>query len=201
MLRSPTAVIAALSLAALAACAADEPGSATSPSGSEPRSTSGGELVGPADEGIDGVQAYTIESNTHTEDDLDYELRPPVGGDHFPVPGTCGYYESNAPTDEFIVHDLEHGAVWIAYDPELGDAERTALGELVAQQAKVIATPREGLSTSIVVSSWGRQLALDSVDDPRLMQFVTTYRNSPNAPEPDAACQGAGTPAVASPTA
>jgi hypothetical protein len=39
------------------------------------------------------------------------------------------------------------------------------------------------------------------VDGPRLGQFVETYRNSDQAPEPRAACQGAGDPAVASPTA
>ena len=52
-----------------------------------------------------------------------------------------------------------------------------------------------------MVSAWGRQLALDGVDDLRLVQFITTYRNSPSAPEPGSACQGAGTPAVPSPMA
>ena len=45
-----------------------------------------------------------------------------------------------------------------------------------------------------------RREVLD-VDDPRLQQFIDTYRNSDNAPEPDAACQGVGEPAVAAPTA
>ena len=52
-----------------------------------------------------------------------------------------------------------------------------------------------------MVTAWARQLRLDSVDDPRLVQFIETYRNSDNAPEPSAACQGVGEPAVASPTA
>ena len=124
-----------------------------------------------------------------------------MGGEHFPVPGTCGFYESNPPTDELLVHDLEHGAVWIAYDPELDDAQKATLRDLVAQQAKVIATPYPDLASPVVVSAWGRQLALDSADDTRLAQFITTYRNSADAPEPAAACQGAGTPTVASPTA
>ena len=65
------------------------------------------------------------------------------------------------------------------------------LRDLVAQQAKVIATPYPDLSSPVVVSAWGRQLALDSADDPRLAQFIATYRNSADAPEPAAACQGA----------
>jgi hypothetical protein len=62
-----------------------------------------------------------------------------------------------------------------------------------------MATPRDGLPSPVVVSAWGRQLTLDSVDDPRLAQFVDTYRPSPDAPEPAAVCQGVGEPAVLSP--
>ena len=200
--RSPAAALLALSLVALAgACGESDDDDSSSPEGDDARATSGGELIGPADEGIDGVQAYRIDSNAHTEENLTYEPSPPTGGEHFPVPATCGFYETDPPTDELIVHDLEHGAIWIAYDPDLADAQVTALSTLVAQQAKVIATPRADMPSPIVVSAWGRQLALDSVDDPRLVQFITTYRNSQNAPEPNAACQGAGTPSVPSPTA
>jgi uncharacterized protein DUF3105 len=202
-LRRPAVAAAiALSLAVAAACGGDDGGEgAAGPTDGDPRTTSGGVLIGPAGEGLEGVQAYRIDSTTHTEDDLEYDLTPPVGGEHYAVPGTCGFYEEEPPPDEMIVHDLEHGAVWVAYDPDLDDAQQVTLRELVAQQAKVIATPYPGLESPVVVSAWGRQLALDSADDPRLAQFVTTYRNSAAAPEPQAACQGAGQPAVLSPTA
>lgn len=200
--RSPAAVLLVVSLVALTgACSASAEDGSSSPEGDDARTTSGGELIGPAAEGIDGVQAYRIDSHTHTEENLTYQPSPPTGGEHFPVPATCGFYETDPPTDELIVHDLEHGAIWVAFDPDLADAQVTTLSALVAQQAKVIATPRADLSSPVVVSAWGRQLALDGVDDPRLVQFITTYRNSPNAPEPSSACQGAGTPAVPSPMA
>ena len=86
-------------------------------------------------------------------------------------------------------------------DPDLDEGARQALSSLVAQQAKVIATPHDGLDAPLVVSAWGRQLELDDVADPRLQQFIDLYRNSGNAPEPYAACQGAGEPAVAAPAA
>ena len=200
--RSPAAVLLALSLVALTgACGASGDDDSSSPEGGDARTTSGGELIGPATEGVDGVQAYRVDSNAHTEENLTYQPSPPTGGEHFPVPATCGFYATDAPTDELIVHDLEHGAIWVAYDPDLADAQVTTLSALVAQQAKVIATPHADLSSPVLVSAWGRQLALDSVDDPRLLQFITTYRNSPNAPEPNAACQGAGAPSVPSPMA
>ena len=203
MIRRLAALALAVSVVSLAAgCGSDDDGGDdAAPQGGGGRTTSGGKEIGPADEGIEGVVAFRVDSNDHTEEALDYDPAPPVGGEHFPVPGTCGFYDSDEPPDELIVHDLEHGAVWIAYDPDLDDAQRTVLRELVARQAKVMATPYEGLEAPLVVSAWARQLTLDSVDDPRLEQFIDTYRNSENAPEPTALCQGAGEPAVASPAA
>jgi Protein of unknown function (DUF3105) len=99
------------------------------------------------------------------------------------------------------VHDIEHGSIWIAYQPDLDADQLDALRQLVAEQAKVTATPYPGLDSPLVMTAWGRQLAIDSADDPRVLQFIDTYRNSPNAPEPGAACQGIGTPEVAAPSA
>jgi len=189
-------------LVSVAACGDDAGGDPSGPSSDGAvRTTSGGEPTGPATEGVEGVEAFRVDSNDHTEDDLTYDPRPPTGGEHYPVPATCGFYESDPPPDELLVHDLEHGAVWIAYDPDLDDAQKAALSTLVAQQAKVTATPYPDLGSPLVVTAWARQLRLDGVDDPRLVQFIETYRNSSNAPEPSAACQGVGNPAVASPAA
>jgi hypothetical protein len=203
VLRRFTLVLAASALLlSTAACGGDSGADASGPSSEgSARTVSGGELIGPAGEGVDGVEAFRVDSNDHTEEDLTYEPAPPTGGEHYPVPATCGFYEAEPPPDELLVHDLEHGAVWIAYDPDLDATQKSALSTLVAQQAKVTATPYPDLGSPLVVTAWARQLRLDSVDDPRLVQFIESYRNSDNAPEPDAACQGVGEPAVASPAA
>ena len=203
MLRRLSSLVLTVALALTITACGDDGGSASSGpvASDDARTVSGGEPIGPAGEGIDGVEAFRVDSNAHTEEDLVYVPSPPTGGEHYPVPATCGFYESEPPPDELLVHDIEHGAIWIAYDPGLDDAQRSALSTLVAQQAKVTATPYEGLSSPLVVTAWARQLGLDSVDDPRLVQFIETYRNSDNAPEPTAACQGVGQPAVASPAA
>jgi Protein of unknown function (DUF3105) len=203
VLRRLTLALSVLTLLiSLAACSGDAGGDPSGPSSEgEARTTSGGEPIGPADEGIEGVEAFRVDSHAHTEENLTYEPAPPTGGDHYPVPATCGFYESDPPPDELLVHDLEHGAVWIAYDPALDAAQKSALSTLVAQQAKVTATPYPDLDSPLVVTAWARQLRLDSVDDPRVLQFIEIYRNSSNAPEPNAACQGIGTPTVASPAA
>jgi hypothetical protein len=185
----------------VAACGADDDSSGGSgeASGSE-TTTSGGEPIGPADEGIDGVEAFEIHSNGHTTANLVYDPRPPTGGEHNPTPATCGFYESDPPADQYIVHSLEHGAVWIAYDPDLDDAAKNTLREVIGSQPKTMATPYEGLESPIVVTAWARQLQLDSVDDPRLELFIDQYRAGGQSPEPNAPCAGVGTPAVPAPT-
>lgn len=203
MFRRTAAVIVAASALVAAACAGggDDDDSPTGGSGSGAREVSGGVAIGPAPEGIEGVVAYRIDSRNHTEEDLEYDHRPPAGGDHNPIPATCGFYATDPPPDEFMVHAIEHGAIWIAYRPDLPDDQRDILRDLVAEQAKVAATPYEGLDSPVVVTAWGRQLGLDSAEDPRLIQFIETYRNSPNAPEYTSPCQGVGDPEVTAPAA
>jgi Protein of unknown function (DUF3105) len=198
---------AALLVAALAVTAAcsgsggdDKAGDGVPAADATGQTTSGGVPSGPAPEGIRGVEAFRVDSRNHTEQPLDYDHKPPTGGDHFPVPATCGFYGTNRPPDELLVHDLEHGAIWYAYQPDLPLAESDALRKLIAAQPKTVATPYDGLKTPLVLTAWGRQLGVDSLDDPRVQQFIDTYRNSDKAPEPTAACQGIGQPEVAAPT-
>ena len=206
MLRRLLAAALVAALAVTAACSGSGGGN-DSATGDVPaadaagRKTSGGVPLGAAPEGIPGVEAFRVDSRNHTEEPLDYDHRPPTGGDHFPVPATCGFYDNtNRPPDELLVHDLEHGAVWFAYQPDLPTAERDGLRKLIAAQPKTVATPHKGLRTPLVLTAWGRQLGVDSLDDPRVMRFIDAYRNRDDAPEPTAACQGVGQPEVAAPT-
>lgn len=50
--------------------------------------------------------------------------------------------------------------------------------------------PYEGLDSPIVLSAWQAQVAVDSPEDERIEQFVAEYWQSPDAPEPGAACTG-----------
>jgi Protein of unknown function (DUF3105) len=89
------------------------------------------------------------------------------------------------------VHSLEHGAVWITYDPAtVGDEELTALRAQLPS-SYIVLSPYEDLDSPIVMSAWNAQLTLDSADDARVSEFLTAYWRSQNAPEPNAACSGA----------
>jgi hypothetical protein len=80
---------------------------------------------------------------------------------------------------ENAVHSLEHGAVWITYRPGLLAGELAALRQLVQGQSHLLVSPFPGQSAPISLQSWGYQLALDKVDDPRLVQFVNLLRSNP----------------------
>jgi Protein of unknown function (DUF3105) len=142
---------------------------------------------GPAPEGVEGVVAYDIIDNSHAEGPVDYPMHPPVAGPHNPVAVPCEFFDQEVP-DENALHSLEHGAVWIAYDPELPQAEKAAIQQRVDSTDHLLASPYPGLDSPLVLSAWNRQLALDSIDDPRFDEFIETYRSGPTAPEQGIPC-------------
>jgi hypothetical protein len=142
---------------------------------------------------LSGVQTERAASRNHTQAKVTYPgKKPPSGGDHYPVPLTCGAY-SQQPPDELAVHSLEHGAVWIAYSSDLDAASVQTLRDL-SKQPKVIVSPYAGLDAPIVLVAWEHRLEVQSAADPRIQQFIDTYGNGKVAPEPGLACQGIGTP-------
>jgi predicted small secreted protein len=135
-----------------------------------------------------GVTSYSNLSRDHTKEPVDYPQSPPVGGPHNPVPQNCGFY-SKPVRNENAVHSMEHGAVWITYSPDLPKDQVEKIKSLT-QKSYVLASPYPGLPAPLVASAWGKQLRLNSTNDPRLEQFVRAYRQGPQTPEPGAPCRG-----------
>lgn len=131
-----------------------------------------------------GIEDYAAD---HREGELLYEQIPPVGGPHNAAWQNCGFY-SEPIYNWHGVHSLEHGAVWITYDPDLPKEDIEQLRDL-ANQSYVLVSPYPGLEHPIVASVWGKQIELDGVDDERLEPFIREYRLDPgNTPEPGAVC-------------
>jgi hypothetical protein len=140
----------------------------------------------------EGVQEFgEIPAGDHTPDPVDYEQNPPVGGPHNPVWQNSGFYGSPV-QNETAVHTMEHGGVWITYSPDLPQDEKDAIREIVEGRDCLLASPYPDLpeGAQIVASSWNTQLRLDDVEDPRLDQFIQTYRRGTQTPEPGASCSG-----------
>lgn len=146
-------------------------------------------------EDVEGVVTFDDLSREHTEEPVEYEQAPPVGGAHSATPLTCGVYPEPV-TNENAVHSLEHGAVWITYPPDLDEQDVTTLNATVlrqddATQGYMILSPYEGQQDPVVLTAWGRRLVPDGLDDPRIQEFIDQYVLSRHAPETGSPCSGA----------
>lgn len=138
--------------------------------------------------GIQGVETFENTAN-HVETTVDYPQTPPAGGDHNATWLNCGVYTEPVP-NENAVHALEHGAVWITYDPAQVSGDDIASLEALLPSTYSVLSPYDDLDTPVAVSAWNAQLKVDSADDERIEQFIEAYWHSTNAPEPTAVCTG-----------
>jgi len=135
----------------------------------------------------EGTQTFTGLAQTHVDTPVDYPQTPPVGGPHTPGWQTCGFYDVEFPKERGV-HSMEHGAVWITYTAGLPDADLAVLKAFAESGNEVLVSPFTGLPTSIVASAWSKQLQLESVNDPRLAQFVAMFDDGPQTPEKNTPC-------------
>ncbi|CRK59168.1 hypothetical protein [Alloactinosynnema sp. L-07] len=142
---------------------------------------------------IDGVVAKEYAAGQHVAAPkrVAYDHLPPLGGAHDQIWAPCnGEVYDSAVRTEHLVHSLEHGAVWVTYDPATvrGD-DVEALAERVDGKPYLVMSPFPGQKKPVSVQSWGRQLQVDAVDDERIDQFIAATRaNKYLAPEPGASC-------------
>ena len=107
----------------------------------------------------------------------DYNSNPPTSGWHFPQPADWGYYNGELP-DELVVHNLEHGGIWISFRTT-DDTE--VINKLVAlarrYRTKVIITLRPKNESRIAVAAWQHLMLLDQYDEPAIVDFINRYKN------------------------
>lgn len=149
----------------------------------------------PQDIEIAGLKEFPNLPATHIDPSpVDYQksygMAVPAGGDHSQIWLNCGVY--NQPQqNENAVHALEHGAVWVTYDPEVAtEADVEALRAAIPDQYTIL-SPYPGQPAPFMASAWGAQIQMNSVSDDRLSQFIDRYWKSADAPEPGASCSGA----------
>ncbi|WP_409330636.1 DUF3105 domain-containing protein [Trujillonella humicola] len=143
--------------------------------------------------GPSSVQEYDYAvGQEHVTSGVDYAESPPVGGPHDPSWADCtGTVYDVDIRHENAVHSLEHGAVWVTYDPDLlSDGDVATLAALVDGVPYRMMSPYTGLGRPVSIQSWNHQLATDSVDDPRLEAFAQEFTQNPGTtPEPGATCE------------
>lgn len=144
---------------------------------------------GTSAEGIGEVRYYEGLSSEHVDEGetVDYGMFPPAGGPHYPIWQNCGVYDQPL-RSEYVVHAQEHGAVWIAYDPGLSQAQVQTLAGYYSPGDYLVVSPVEGLPAPVVASAWGSQILLEDPADPRLAEYLVEFVQGENTPEPGAPC-------------
>ncbi len=148
-----------------------------------------------------GTVVFVETNHSHVVGAVHYDHTPPAGGPHSAQWLNCGVYSRPVP-NENAVHDLEHGAVWITYRPDLsqlGIAElvQFAVNHYDGAQRYITLSPYPGLPAPVVASVWGAQIRLNGPNDPRLAAFVAHYIGGNQGGEQGAPCTGGvGTPSA-----
>lgn len=146
---------------------------------------------------IPGVVVRDYQGANHVQPPrrVAYDATPPFGGPHDQSWAACdGVVYEQAIRAENVVHSLEHGAVWIAYNPDqIKGAALDALRQQVQGENYLLMSPVPTLDTPISLQSWGHQLKLTSAQDPRIDQFISALRvNRFTHPEVGATCRELG---------
>ena len=141
---------------------------------------------------ISGITSTEYEAGQHVATTVEYAESPPIGGEHDPVWADCtGTVYDVDIRHENAVHSLEHGAVWITYNPDqVSPQDIDTLAALVDGESGRMLSPYVGLDSPVSLQSWGHQLKVESVDDPRVKQFADFLTRNPDEhPEVGASCE------------
>ena len=129
-------------------------------------------------EELAGVESFAAQGRDHLEEGESppaYNSDPPTSGDHAASTAQCGIHTEPVP-DVLQVHNLEHGAIVIQYQPDLPAEEIVALENFArTKDSHILVAPRMGLGDSVVVTSWTRMLRLDKADIPVIDLYYDEY--------------------------
>ncbi|WP_375492373.1 DUF3105 domain-containing protein [uncultured Jatrophihabitans sp.] len=195
-----TAVIVLFAAGIVAVVVATSGGKSKSSASKPSTTTNGGQSVNANDpyrhpelaaaKAIPGV-TYTVEAeHNHVDGTIKYDHSPPIGGDHNALWANCnGNVYTTQIANENAVHMLEHGAVWVTYNPKtLSKSGVAKLATYVKGQDRTAMSPYAGLKTPISLQAWGYQLFVSSPADPRIAQFIKVLKFNPQTTPENADC-------------
>lgn len=132
-------------------------------------------------DGEDFSVKYDIQGRNHIANGTEhppYNSNPPSSGWHYASPARGGFYDEPLP-DEQVIHNLEHGDIWIAYNPDISDETKKVLKSFAGRYAVV--SPRSENEGDISLVAWGRVDTFNAengaVDEERIRDFISRYDN------------------------
>lgn len=110
-----------------------------------------------------------------------YNSNPPTSGWMTDQTAPWGMHTTRFP-DETLVHNLEHGGIWVSYKNSEDEALMDSLVALAREfPRKLIITHRPENESRIAVAAWQRVMNLDTYDKDTIVAFIQAHRN--RAPE------------------
>lgn len=106
-----------------------------------------------------------------------YNSNPPTSGPHYEQSAKWGIYDEKLP-DEQLIHNLEHGGIWISYrDKDNQDWIGKLKNITDDYSVKVILTYRPENDAAIALAAWTRLLKLESFDEKQIKDFIRALIN------------------------
>ncbi len=131
---------------------------------------------------------------TSLSDRVKYNTNPPTTGRHYEIPAQDGIY-GEAPQDEQLVHNMEHGRVIIWVKPSLPAKQRADIRAMVEDDPyQMVLVPRKNMPYAVAATAWdadpapngtGELLLCNDVNDKTfdaLQSFRDEHRSQ--GPEP-----------------
>ena len=112
---------------------------------------------------------------------VSYQTNPPTSGSHYSSTMNLGFYDVDELVDDRnVVHNLEHGHVWITYKPNVSTEVKEELKQF--DKGVVIISARSENDKDIGLSAWGRVDSFDVPEDgvldtKRIEEFIKRYQN------------------------
>lgn len=130
--------------------------------------------------GSDYSKTYPILGRDHilNGSTVSYNSNPPTSGDHYASPAPARFYDQELP-DEQLVHNLEHGNIWIAYKPGLSEDVIKVLKNF--SSGNIVVAPRSKNDNDVALAAWGRldtfNVGVSGIDTQRVQDFISRYQN------------------------
>ncbi|MEK7077740.1 MAG: DUF3105 domain-containing protein [Patescibacteria group bacterium] len=106
-----------------------------------------------------------------------YLSNPPTSGWHYGETVEWGVYDKEL-TDQNVIHNLEHGGIWITYQPDVPAELAENLKRLAGEyKRKVVLSPRAANDSPIALAAWGRLDKFDYFDEARIKKFIKAYKD------------------------
>lgn len=108
-----------------------------------------------------------------------YNSNPPTSGPHAGNDAEWGVYDKEL-SDDVLIHNLEHGGIWISYKPGANPEVVSKLALITKEFGrKVIMTPRAANDADIALAAWTRldKFSAGEFSEERVRRFIRAYIN------------------------